>query len=88
MVSTLLAGRRPWCESSDDDEATAGWQAVLAPKSPVAEAGIADISRTYSLGPRHTPASTPVVGKGQFEVPPLCDYPTVSRTWTRTRPNR
>jgi hypothetical protein len=38
--------------------------------------------------PAQHPAPTPVIGRGQTEAAGVCDYPTVIRTRTRTRPAR
>jgi hypothetical protein len=89
VVSTALAGRRPRCRDEEDDyDSSADWFDVRPPQSRSAEISITEISKAYRNGPSHTPADTPVVGKGQFEMPPHCDYPTVARKRTRTRPGR
>jgi hypothetical protein len=87
VVSTLLEARPSWCDDSDAG-LSSGWCLVQAPTAPADMVGLADIAEQYWGASVHAPVDTVVIGKGQFETPPVCDYPTVARTRTRTRPGR
>lgn len=92
MVSSRLLLER--CTAGDDcddaigDWTDLGWTVVTAPRPAVAEIGIWEITAEFWGAPREHPADTPVIGRGQVETAGVCDYPTVARTRTRTRPGR
>lgn len=81
-------------EDDYDGEVTNGdgtdpvWTVMAAPKPLVTDVGIADVTAQFWYGPKQHPAPTPVIGCGQMETAGICDYPTVIRTRTRTRPIR
>jgi hypothetical protein len=92
LVSTLL-DRRAWTDDCDDevesgDWTDLGWTVVAAPRPLVAGMGIVDLTAQFWGAPKHQPADTPVIGRGQTETAGVCDYPTVIRTRSRTRPAR
>jgi hypothetical protein len=92
-VSTRLLHRSPVRDDREDvtmGESWAGldWTVVKAPRPAVAEGGIRDLTAPFWGAPAQHPAPTPVIGRGQVETAGLCDYPTVARTRTRTRPGR
>jgi hypothetical protein len=75
-------------EASNGDWTDLGWTVVAAPQPLVAGVGIADATAQFWGAPGQHPAPTPVIGHGQTETAGVCDYPTVIRTRTRTRPAR
>lgn len=92
-MSTRLLDRRPVRDDCGDDTtseswADLGWTVVTAPSPAVAEIGIRDLTAQFWGPPAQHPAPTPVIGRGQVETAGVCDYPTVARTRTRTRPGR
>lgn len=92
-MSTKWLDRRPFGNDCDDEATNGdwtelGWTVVAAPTPSFAEAGIADLTASFWGAAEQNPAATPVIGRGQMETAGVCDYPTVIRTRTRTRPAR
>lgn len=93
MVSTKFLDRRAFGNECDDEASNGdwsdlGWTVVAAPQPLVAGVRIADVTAQFWGAPAQHPAPTPVIGRGQTEAAGVCDYPTVIRTRTRTRPAR